>query len=136
MNKSNFQSTPLIDSVLHKDFDAFQVLISEGVDVNETDYNNLTALYYACRDGLVAMAKILIENGATIDVRDPHGNTPLMKAVYYSEHYGVELVSLLIENGADIDAKNNYGISPRMLALDSSNNESVLKAMGIKESRK
>ena len=130
MKIDNFKSTPLIDSVLHNDFDLFKAQIAGGADVNATDYNNLTALYYASQDGRIEMARILIEKGAIIDVRDPYGNTPLTKAIQCS-YNGTEMISLLIEKGADMDIDNNYGISPRKLALGCMNNEEILKAMKI-----
>ena len=80
--KSKPKIVPLCDAVLFNDMDMFHKLINEGVDINERDYNNLTALWYAAQCVRYEMAKILIEHGADLEVKDPYGNTPLNTAVY------------------------------------------------------
>jgi ankyrin repeat protein len=55
-----------------------------------------------------------------VDARDKHGNTPLSKAVFYSQGSG-EMISLLLRWGADRDLKNNYGVSPVGLARSIAN---------------
>ena len=73
---------PLCSAVLDGDYESFIHLIEQGVDVDEKDYNGLTALGYASRDGKYEMLKILVKHGADLEVRDPYGNTPLSEAVY------------------------------------------------------
>ena len=108
---------PLCDAVLFNNIDMFQQLINEGVDVNERDYNNLTALWYAAQEGRYEMARILIEHKADLEVKDKYGNTPLSKAVYwYKEVPDGKLIKLLVDAGADVNSENNYGVSPLGLA--------------------
>lgn len=61
------------------------------------------------------MAKMLLEAGAKVDVRDAHGNTPLSTAVFNCRGDG-EMIRLLRKWGADPYAKNNHGVSPLDLA--------------------
>ena len=111
--KQKPKTVPLCDAVLFNDIDMFQKLINEGVDINERDYNNLTALWYAAQCVRYEMAKILIEHGADLGVKDPYGNTPLNIAVYwYKKDPDGKLIKLLVDAGADVNAENNYGISP------------------------
>ncbi len=115
--KKNPKIVPLCDAVLFNDIDMFHRLINEGVDINERDYNNLTALWYASQECRYEMAKTLIEHGADIEVKDKIGNTPLFTAVYwYKKDPGGRLIKLLVDAGADVNAENNHGNSPLDLA--------------------
>ena len=115
--KQKPKTVPLCDAVLFNDIDMFRKLINEGVDINERDYNNLTALWYAAQCVRYEMAKILIEHGADLEVKDKYGNTLLYEAVYrYKRAPDGKLIKLLVDAGADVNAENNYGVSPLGLA--------------------
>lgn len=109
---------PLCEAVLYGDFDSFHSLIEKGADVNERDYNGLTALWYAAQQGEYEMIQILVNHGADLEVRDPFGNTPLLKAVfnYKQSQFGGDIIEYLIKAGADKNAENDYGVSPLKLA--------------------
>jgi ankyrin repeat protein len=74
-------------------------------DINTTDVMGKTALHYACQNGNLKMAKILIEGGADVNAGD--FNTPIFLCALYGYS---EIFKFLIENGADIHAKNSYGV--------------------------
>lgn len=109
---------PLCEAVIANNITLFKELLTHGADVNEKDYNGLTAIYYATQNGEYEMTKLLINNGADYEVRDPFGNTPLSNAIFYykKNNSGDSLIKLLIDVGADINAKNNFGVSPLSLA--------------------
>ena len=109
---------PICEAALAKDLALLKELLILGADINEKDYNGLTAIYYATQNGDYEMTKFLIENGADYEVRDPYGNTPLSNAVFYYKKMDSDdsLIKLLIDSGADINAENNYGVSPLSLA--------------------
>ena len=102
--KKNPKIVPLCDAVLFNDVEMFNRLINEGVDINERDYNNLTALWYASQECRYEMAKTLIEHGADIEVKDKIGNTPLFTAVYWYKKAA---------NAGHAIAMNNLGIAIR-----------------------
>lgn len=107
----------LCDAVIDNDESRFYELLSQGVDVNERDYNKVTALWYAAQFGRTKMVKTLLDNGARVDIVDDYGNSPLSKAVYWYDSAGdSKLIELLISHGADVSLKNNYGVSPLDLA--------------------
>jgi hypothetical protein len=54
----------------------------------------------------VETAKILIDAGAALNMRDNDGDTPMLLAVRTHEH---EIVELLLERGADAEILNNDG---------------------------
>ena len=55
------------------------------------------------------IAKVLLANGANIQMKDLEGNTALIKASY-NEHF--KIAKLLIDNGAVVNYKNNFQESP------------------------
>ena len=118
--KNASKHVPLCDAVIHNDLKEFNELIASGADVNERDYNNLTALWYSTQDGRYEMTEKLINKGADIEATDRFGNTPLSNAVFYynqsEEALSGKLLELLLDAGADMNAKNVAGVSPLSLA--------------------
>ena len=110
-------------------YNLIKLLIEYGVNVNYRDKDGNTALMLieismkdedkmmkVYEDGTVEVdykadvvlssekiMKLLIDNGANINIRSNMGMTPLMK---YSLEHNYRLVKILLENGADINAKS------------------------------
>ncbi|MCW3050964.1 MAG: hypothetical protein JWN14_134 [Chthonomonadales bacterium] len=57
----------------------------------------------------VLLVKALLDGGATVNLADAGGNTPLMWAVLSKKQ---QTVRLLLEKGADVNAKNRLGLTP------------------------
>ena len=77
-----------------------------GAQVNERDYQGLTALHWAAAAGHVAVARALIEAGADVDAPSPEGVTPLHVAAHMGHR---EVADLLIARGADANARDHQG---------------------------
>lgn len=86
--------------------------INFGQDLDEK-YGKIgnTALISACSSGKLAIAKLLIECGADINLSNEDGDSPLIYACKYGQ---IEIVELLTELGADIELKNNGGLTALM----------------------
>lgn len=114
-----------------------KLLIEYGANVNAVDYVHeaqhsdktahsiymtddrcgYTPLMHAVYNGNTELVKLLIENGADVNVRDYTGFTPVATvADSLNDDPGVEILRILIENGADIINKTNYGQSNQWLA--------------------
>lgn len=61
-----------------------------------------------------SMVKLLINNGADINIIDGNGLTPLMIAVLLKEF---EYVKLLVDYGCDVNIKNNKGTTALLLSF-------------------
>jgi ankyrin repeat protein len=73
-------------------------VIREGKDVNSRQgKNDRSALHYAAMYRDVKLVKILIKSGATIDLQDTDGQTPLWIAAANGD---VAVVKILIKSGA------------------------------------
>jgi ankyrin repeat protein len=110
-----------------------QFLISKGADVNarsihrdyqrhvtaegrpkNLDSGGFTPLLYAARENCLACVKVLLDNGADIDLPDPDGVSPLLLAIMNSNW---DLAKQLIEAGADVNQWDMYGEAPLFTAV-------------------
>jgi hypothetical protein len=57
--------------------ETIRVLLATGVDINEKNTRNETALHGAATRGANTVAKYLVEHGARLEVKDRAGRTPL-----------------------------------------------------------
>jgi len=93
-----------------------QSLISAGADVKARTKWDETPLHIAADRGNVEIAKVLLEHGADINVRNnKRGDTPLHRAVAKGN---VEMVKFLLKQGADVHARNRYDDPPIQIAIE------------------
>ena len=99
------------------------VLIRAGAYVNIQTPKGNTPLHYAAMNNNVELIRILIVEGANLDVQNNahqnnyfiNKNTPLHIAILEGR---VEATKELIEAGADLDIQNAEGKTPRQLMLE------------------
>jgi ankyrin repeat protein/beta-lactamase regulating signal transducer with metallopeptidase domain len=129
-------ATPLWTAVRNFSKETAEFLIEKGANINTPDDRGVTPLDVAeqrgstdmvellqqhgaikgspnllgiINSGDIEQVKLLISQGADINVKNSNGLTPLYLA---SQEGRKDVVELLIDNGADINAKNNNGITP------------------------
>ena len=90
-------------------------LLPKGPALDQQNCNGWAALHFAAQAHAVEMAALLLAAGATVDVADAYGKTPLWRAAFESRGRG-ELLQLLLAHGANPDQPNDSGVSPRQLA--------------------
>lgn len=79
----------------------------DHVDVDTSDMDGNTALHITCSKDFMGCARILIANGATLDLKNVFGDTPLHLALS-SGH--LRIAMLLLGSGADFDALNGVSV--------------------------
>lgn len=72
--------TCLCTAVVRGDSDFIRRLLANGVDPDSKDYDQRTPLHVAACQGLYLMAKLLVEAGASVILRDRWGDTALDEA--------------------------------------------------------
>jgi len=98
---------------------------SEGVGINRSGVphrgerfdakGGMTSLLYAARDGQVMAARLLLENGADLEVSEANGITPLLMALLNNQ---LEVADMLLDFGAQVNVEDFYGRSPLFAAVD------------------
>ncbi|XP_041374672.1 uncharacterized protein LOC121387578 [Gigantopelta aegis] len=84
-------------------------------DVNTSNERGMTPLHIAVGCYSIVAVNELVSNGASVDVEDADGNTPLHKAAHEAAHYhSSKLLSCLVQNGSKVNAKNKLGRTPLM----------------------
>jgi ankyrin repeat protein len=92
-------------------------LVLKGADVNMPSNNgfNVFPIHSAAAGNYTDIARLLIENGANVNVRQQAGATPLHSA---AQNGNIDLLILLLENGADVNVRMEGGKLPADLASE------------------
>ncbi|MBN1212652.1 MAG: ankyrin repeat domain-containing protein [candidate division Zixibacteria bacterium] len=107
-NKNGFPA--LLYAVIGRNVELAQLLIDNKVDVNQkTIDQGITPLFSAASFGQDEIFRLLIDNGAKINIKNNDGETPLFWAL---NPFSIEEARLLIEKGADVNARSNFNQTP------------------------
>lgn len=99
-SQDNYGKTPLHLAATYDRKDAVEALVKHGVQLETPDPYKRTALVLCARErGGVATAKVLLDAGADINVRDKFDDTALNLAAWRGKR---EFVDLLLERGAEV----------------------------------
>jgi ankyrin repeat protein len=98
---------------------------SEGVGINRSGVphrgerhdakGGMSALMYAARDGRVEEARLLLDNGADIELSEANDISPLLMALLNNQ---LGVASLLLDYGATVNVDDFYGRTPLFAAID------------------
>jgi len=85
--------------------------IEAGTNINEKEpLSGATPLISAATFNKIEIAKVLIDAGADLTIKNNDGSTPLHVAAFFCR---IEIVQFLIDSKADKTLKNNFGATPR-----------------------
>ncbi|GHV25359.1 hypothetical protein FACS189465_3250 [Clostridia bacterium] len=108
-----------------------RAMIELGFPVDSRiDSVKLTPLIWAAYNGSTSATKMLIENGANLNLYDYQGETALMNAVWQAQNASLyekkheimnasymEIIDMLIKNGANLKVTNNNGDTVLICAI-------------------
>ena len=107
-------SRRLQKAIVENDVEKVQELLSNGIDPNIPEFypgkwlrffetHADTPLAIACEYGNYDIVKLLIDHGATTDVLEYTGWSPLHRTLFKYDRDDLKIVKLLLENGADLE---------------------------------
>jgi len=103
--KNDYGSTPLTEAAIVGDVRVIRDLLAAHAEVDEANADDQTALLILSRTSNVAAARLLIEHGANVNVREHwREQTPLMWAAAEAQP---AMVELLVRNGAAVNARSH-----------------------------
>ncbi|MEN8155344.1 MAG: ankyrin repeat domain-containing protein [Bacteroidota bacterium] len=103
----------LVESVLHDDPAAVLFLLKRGASPNARAEGGMTALMFAAEGGDTTIIKLLVLNGADLELTHVEKTTPLMVAVLNRKF---DAAHILLKMGADPDHRDFYGGTPLIYA--------------------
>jgi ankyrin repeat protein len=110
---NNRQVTPIHYAAARGQHEALVKMIERGGDIAARTGDN-TALNFAIMMEDSIAIRILVENGAPLEVADDYQRTPLL--LIARESGNTKLARLLVAHGANVNAVDRYGDTPLSLA--------------------
>ncbi|MFB9841869.1 ankyrin repeat domain-containing protein [Mucilaginibacter ginsenosidivorans] len=109
--------TPLGLACYFGQFEVARYLVLKGADVNLPSNNgfNVFPIHSAAAGNYTDIVRMLVDNGAQVNVRQQAGATPLHSA---AQNGNLELLILLLEHGASTEARMEGGKLPADLARE------------------
>jgi len=101
--KDSFFPSVLCSAVKTADVRQLKSLQKYGVNLSAGDYDGRTPLHIAASDGSLEVAEYLLNNGASVHIKDRDQNTPLMSAIM-GDHF--EIIDLFVQCGAHLTASS------------------------------
>ena len=114
--KDNDGYSPLMYAVVNDRCEIVKLLIEHEANINDHEHSllGLFPLHMSVHFARPRIMKLLIENGAIIDLKASNGATALYYAV---KHKKIDMVEILLQSGASITAKDQNQITPFEMAL-------------------
>lgn len=121
----NFDTTDaekLFNVATWGDVDKLREYVSDGLDLNVTDFNGRTPCMVAISRGHDAFVRACLELGADINIKDIGGMTHIMYAVQKNNS---PLIRLFVDLGLDINSVCNMGWTATIHAAFGGNDETL-----------
>jgi len=101
--------TALMQAAQTDEISMMKFLIQKGADVNKQEFgNNWTPLIWATYSGYPKAVKVLLDNGAKVDLLSKESYTAL---VYAAKEGLLEIVKILVKKGADVNVQTVNSIA-------------------------
>ncbi|KAJ4443084.1 hypothetical protein ANN_04734 [Periplaneta americana] len=127
--KNRERNIPLQLALVKGEVEIMKVLIQANSDVNAVNRYGETLLHQAAEKDLVDILQLLVSTGkCMLDIRNSHGDTPLINATRCGF---VHVVECLILAGADPNVFANDGNVPLHMAVSSENMELTSKLIEL-----
>ena len=117
----------LVSAAMRADTTTVKKLLSGKVNINARVFmNGASPLYGAAYKGHLDTVKLLVENGADMDVRMYRGFTPLMGALINGQY---NVVKYLVSKNASVNAADCRGETPLMYAASTPSGKEIVELL-------
>ena len=100
-------STPLYYAAQRgNNVDVVHELIKHGADLDASDKNKRSALFFAAQFGFRDVVVLLVDSGAEVNKKDTNSGTPLTIAARFGH---LAIIKYLVEHGGDITVASRHG---------------------------
>jgi ankyrin repeat protein/serine/threonine protein kinase len=111
--------TPLLLAVVNGHREVVELLLARRANTGWHDASGCAELHYAAQLRAKDIARLLLENGAEVDIGSTGRSGPGTTALMISASLGdVDMIKLLLEHGAQIDRHNQIGWTPLVAAAE------------------
>ncbi len=108
-----------------KIYEAVDLLVRAGANINDTDNNGDTPLILAAREGKLTAVKAFLKNGADVNIKNLKGESALTESGRWRQ--SDEILLLLIGSGANIKfGENGFDDSDVLMELFSCRNQKII----------
>ncbi|KAG6615584.1 ankyrin repeat domain protein [Phytophthora cinnamomi] len=111
-------ASPLTTALIGRCFQAADMLVSYGCDVDCVNSALQTSMHVLATYGALDAVQWLLKKGADMEARDAGGNSPLHLAAAYCS---LPVVEFLLIDGADVNARNASEATPLHFAAPNGN---------------
>lgn len=115
-SRNSLGSTKLHVAIFDPDIKSTKFLIEQKANLNALACGSRYSVFWFAQD--LAMAKLLAQSKANVNIRNINGDTPLHLEVERARLWAIEF---LMENGADAGIRNKSGKTPLDLVANLKN---------------
>ena len=110
-------------AAMNQDFNMIVTLVEAGASLDTTDYyrgeddvrHRRAALHYTSAQGHIEATKLLLDGGASVDIEDSWGSTPLHMAAKTGD---MTTIRILLNAHASLDIRDRSGKTALLVAAD------------------
>lgn len=102
-------TTPLVAALFEEKIDLFDLLLSNGSDINAVDNDGWTTLHLACANNIEAAVEKLIHKGADVNILDCENHTAFMELYVEDETFQFfECMCIMVREFSKLSFKNLF----------------------------
>lgn len=113
-NADKHNWTPVIVAINNNKIDTLKVLLNNNADISK-NFQAEQVLDFISKQGYIDIAKILIEKGIDMNMKNDELDTPLHTAI---KCHNSDMAKYLIDECTDLNIQNNLGWTPLYTAIE------------------